>query len=42
MIRHQHEVTINQGSCIVYITEKPAQKRAQGTTFGLFVEAIAC
>ena len=30
---------IRTGSRIVYITEKPARKPAQSTTFGLFVEA---
>ena len=35
-----HEGTrTNQGSCIIYITEKPVQQHEQSTTFGLFVEA---
>ena len=35
-----HEGTwTNQGSRIIYITEKPVRQDAQSTTFGLFVEA---
>ena len=35
-----HEGTgTNQGSCIVYIAEKPVRKHALSTTFALFVEA---
>ena len=34
-----HEGTkTNQGSCIVYNTEKPARKHAQSMILGLFVE----
>ena len=35
-----HEGTmISQGSCIIYITEKPVRQHVQGTNFGLFVVA---
>ena len=34
-----HEGTrTNQGSCIVYVTEKPAGQYVQSTIYGLFVE----
>ena len=33
------ETKTNEGSCIVYITEKDAHKHALNATFGLFVAA---
>ena len=39
-IWHECDVTkINEGSCIVYITEKLARQHAQNTTSGLFAAA---